>query len=127
MQNTINFKKDILNIFSDSVMCKNEDGNCVIGYGKTNYFFYDYNKLFLHGEKILLWMAQLGLLNSEFYFDDIKTDRNNNCWTDLNFYADLLLSMANALTLIEFKKDINNWDQNEKKNPQLVCSLFKRK
>ena len=122
---SIEFKRRILHIFIDSLFNENLSNNGYItGVSKINSFDFDIKKLSQHGVEVIFLLSEIGVMKDRnLYFDDMKKDLNGNEWTTMNFYVDILLSLANALHILEFKKMKKEWDEYDKKNPEILCSI----
>lgn len=124
MEKEIKFKKRVWNIFWDCVAPEKDAyqyTGYILGEARYNDFVYKPDKLKEHTVEITLLVYSLRLQKKkDLRFEDLKCNDNGETWTELNFYADLLLSMANALHILDFKNDRIDWTEKEKKNPELI-------
>ena len=122
---SIEFKRRIMYLFIDSLFDENlSNSGYVTGISKVNSFDYDVKKLGQHGIEIVNLLSEIGIFSSKkMFFNDMKKDINGNEWTSMNFYVDILLSLANALRILEFEKAKEDWTKYDKENPEIFCSI----
>lgn len=123
----LKFKKCVLGVFGDCLSKREKPwkySEVIIGEGKINDFTFESEKLLIYKRTIFQMLNILGVLSSDkVYYDSLKFDEAGYAWTDLNLHVEMLVAMANALNMIEFKKDKLEWTEEDKKNPELVCTI----
>ena len=72
-------------------------------------------------------MSLLYLVNNATNFENLRRLNNGEEWTKLRQQAGLLMSLGNALRLVSFKNNKNDWDMKEAKNPEIAFSLSRVK
>ena len=126
---SLKFKKYVLYVFADSLSSKKKPwkySDIIIGDGKINDFPFDEEKLILHKNDIIQILGFLGILKEkEIHYQDLKNIDKKVPWTELNFHAEIIFAMANALRMMEFKKSKLEWTKEDEKNPEIVCSKKK--
>ena len=110
-----------------------------LGEGKINDFIYNEKALKLCKIEVINLINQL-LLPKEpkknlasqdqkkvnLKFQDMKKLKNGQHWTELNFYVEILFSLANAINLMEFEYEKKDWNKEEKENPTIKVNMKTR-
>lgn len=96
------------------------DSKNIIGEALMVDYAYDPEKLAIHADEIYKLISMVHLATT---YDDLKFLDNGEQWSELRQPLSFLMSLGNALKLIEFKIDRSKWDINESKNPKLTFKL----
>lgn len=121
------FQRKVLEIWSNCVVKSArpwENKSNIIGETLGNDYCYYQDKLMEHRNEI---MSLLYLVNNATNFEDLRRLNNGEEWTKLRQQAGLLMSLGNALRLVSFKNNKNDWDMKEAKNPEIAFSLSRVK
>lgn len=104
MKNILTMEKEIALIYRDCLAIgKNveEQSNVRLGFSRGKMFVFNNEKLLEHASTIFMLLLNLEWEEQLKRYNDLKKDKTGKNWTDLNYYLDILIAMANALGWLE--------------------------
>ena len=97
-----------------------ENKQNIIGEALMVDYPFDKDKLILHIREIY---ELISMVHKATTYEDMKFLDNGEKWSEIRQPVSMLMDLGNALKLLDFTKSRTDWDEEEKKNPEITFTL----
>lgn len=94
----------------------------VVGEALMVDYTFDSEKLMAHADEIY---ELISMVYQATTYEEMKYLNTGEKWSELRQPVSFLMSLGNALKLVDFKNDRRTWSRKESKNPELKFTLTK--